>query len=161
MREELISDEPIGLVELVKNSYDAVATRMEIRFVGRDPDRPDKIVFLDDGIGMDLETVLGTWFEPRTATKRKREVSPRGRVYQGAMGIGRFAGARLAESLILESKAADRDVGVLIRLDWGMSDGGEFDAYGRVEKVAVPTVSKQSRLGEIDKHTPIVDSWRS
>jgi len=95
--DELISDEPVALVELVKNAYDADATRVEVRFEGSDPERPERIVVVDNGTGMDLDTVLTAWFEPGTVIKRKQERSPGGRLYQGAKGIGRFAAARLAE----------------------------------------------------------------
>jgi len=117
--DELISDEPVALVELVKNSYDADATKVEVRFKGKDPVKPDRIVVTDDGIGMDLDTVLEAWFEPGTVMKRKCEQSPRGRLYQGAKGIGRFATARLAEFLQLESKTEDSSLGVRVVLEWG------------------------------------------
>src|SRR5271166_2365794 len=38
--EELISDEPVAVVELVKNAYDADAREVEVRFEGSDPDVP-------------------------------------------------------------------------------------------------------------------------
>src|SRR5438067_1476822 len=97
--EELISDEAVAVVELVKNAYDADATKVEIRFEGDDPQKPETLVVADNGIGMTLETVLSGWFEPGTATKRKDSKSPGGRLYQGAKGVGRFAAARLAEAL--------------------------------------------------------------
>lgn len=124
--EELISDEPVALVELVKNAYDADATCVGVRFEGKDPDRPESIVVIDDGMGMDLETVLTGWFEPGTVLKRKFERSPGGRYYQGAKGIGRFAAARLAEALFLESKKEDEDRGVSVLLDWGKFDDESY-----------------------------------
>lgn len=36
--EELISDEPVAVVELVKNAYNADATCVEVYFMGQDPD---------------------------------------------------------------------------------------------------------------------------
>lgn len=116
---ELISDEPVALVELVKNSYDADATRIEVVFEGNTPERPDSIIVKDDGLGMDLDTVLNCWFEPGTISKRKKERSPGGRLFLGAKGIGRFAAARLAESLFLESKAKDTNTSIFVALNWG------------------------------------------
>jgi HSP90 family molecular chaperone len=115
--EELISDEPVALVELVKNSYDADATRVEIRF---DLDRaPSAIVVEDNGHGMALDTLLTAWFEPGTVSKHGVDHSPRGRIYQGAKGIGRFASARLAESLYLASRVRGSDAGIMALLEWG------------------------------------------
>jgi len=130
--EELISDEPVALVELVKNSYDADATRVEVRFEGKDPVEPDRIVVTDDGIGMDLDTVLEAWFEPGTVMKRKCEQSPGGRLYQGAKGIGRFATARLAESLLLESKTENASRGACVLLEWG-----EFDDDSYLDEISI------------------------
>ena len=56
--EELISDEPVALVELVKNAFDADASRVEVRFSGADVAAPTSILIEDDGIGMTLGTCL-------------------------------------------------------------------------------------------------------
>jgi len=130
--DELISDEPVALVELVKNAYDADATRVEVRFDGSGPERPERIVVADNGTGMDIDTVLTAWFEPGTVIKRKQERSPGGRLYQGAKGIGRFAAARLAESLILESKPEGADEGVFVLIEWG-----RFDDESYLDEIAI------------------------
>src|ERR1022692_2058591 len=82
--EDLISDEPVAVVELVKNAYDADANTVTVRFEGTEPD--EYLVVEDDGHGMDLKTVLGTWFEPGTDRKKRSDHSPKGRIYQGAKG---------------------------------------------------------------------------
>lgn len=116
--EELISDESVALVELVKNSYDADASFVKVTFDGDDPEIPSRIIIEDDGLGMDLDTVLGSWFEPGTVFKKRDERSPAGRAYQGAKGIGRFAAARLGDSLLLETHKEGYP-GVLVLLRWG------------------------------------------
>lgn len=138
--EELISDEPVALVELVKNAYDADATCVRVHFEGKDPDWPESIVVVDDGIGMDLETVLTGWFEPGTILKRKFERSPGGRYYQGAKGIGRFAAARLAEALFLESKKKGENQGVSVLLDWGKFDDESYLDEITIDYEVVPVV---------------------
>ena len=75
---------------------------------------------------MTLDTVLTTWFEPGTISKIRTERSPRGRIYQGAKGIGRFASARLASSLYLESRTSPTSVGVTVLFDWGAFDDESF-----------------------------------
>ncbi len=130
--EELISDEPVALVELVKNSYDADASHVEVRFNQDDSGTFNEIVVSDDGIGMDLKTVLEGWFEPGTIFKRKKEESPSGRILQGAKGIGRFAAARLAELMYLESKKRRAQNGVCVLLDWQ-----QFDEKVYLDEVSV------------------------
>jgi len=120
--EELISDEPVAVVELVKNSYDVDAKKVEVRFEGSDPTHPSRLVVQDDGIGMDISTVLDAWLEPGTIAKRRESHSPAGRLYQGAKGIGRFAAARLGDSLLLETRRRGQDDVVYVLLNWGSFD---------------------------------------
>src|SRR5438874_10606018 len=103
--DELISDEPVAVVELVKNAYDADAKKVRVAFGGENVLDPDKLTVADDGCGMDLATVLGAWLEPGTILKKREQRSPGKRLYQGAKGIGRFAAARLAEALFMETRA--------------------------------------------------------
>ena len=138
--EELISDEPVALVELVKNAYDADATYAGVHFEGKTPERPERIVVIDDGIGMDLEMVLTGWFEPGTVLKRKSEKSPGGRYYQGAKGIGRFAAARLAEALFLESKTRGENQGISVLLDWGKFDDESYLDEITIDYEVVPMI---------------------
>jgi signal transduction histidine kinase len=122
--EELISDEPVALVELVKNAYDADATFVRIRFEGSG-DQPERIIIQDDGIGMSLDTVLYSWFEPGTVSKKRESRSPRGRSYQGAKGIGRFASARLGDTLLMETQSLGNP-GVSVFISWGRFSDDEY-----------------------------------
>src|SRR5205085_9088270 len=64
---ELISDEVVAVTELVKNAHDADATTVTVRFVGAGDDA--RIEVIDDGFGMDRETLLNGWMEPAGSTK--------------------------------------------------------------------------------------------
>lgn len=140
--EELISDEPVALVELVKNAFDADASRVEVRFGGADVATPTSILVEDDGIGMTLGTVLNAWLEPGTILKKRVDRSPGGRPYQGAKGIGRFASARLGSTLLMETKAVDQDRQVSVLLEWGRFDD---DSYLEDIKVEYEVVAKPER----------------
>src|SRR4051795_12207853 len=70
--DELISSEVVAVIELVKNAYDADATRVLVRFRPPLERGSGGIDVIDNGHGMSLETVLGTWLEPATPF-RKRE----------------------------------------------------------------------------------------
>lgn len=123
--DELISDEPVALVELVKNAYDADANVVNVVFEGDDLDNLNRIIVEDDGYGMCLDDILNKWLEPGTISKRGKELTPKGRIIQGAKGIGRFASARLAGRLILETKMIDRP-GVIVIIDWGIFDDDSY-----------------------------------
>ncbi len=55
--DELISSEAVAIVELVKNSYDADASRVLVRFSGDLLNGPSMIEVIDDGHGMTLQTI--------------------------------------------------------------------------------------------------------
>ncbi len=121
--DQLISDEPVAVVELVKNAYDADAEEATVRFEGDNPERPERIIVEDHGSGMGLKTVVRSWLEPATNVKRKHERSPlKERAYLGAKGIGRFAAARLAERLRLETKRSQDQRGIVVEINWGQFD---------------------------------------
>ncbi|MDQ7833098.1 MAG: ATP-binding protein, partial [Desulfovibrionaceae bacterium] len=148
--DELISDEPVAVVELVKNAYDADATQVKVvfqkcsfdnfggnlsskftKFETHDAALFDSIVIEDDGCGMSLDDVLNKWLEPGTISKRDKDKTKKGRVLQGAKGIGRFASARLAKQMMLESKMVNHP-GVLVIIDWG-----DFDNDKYLEEVSI------------------------
>lgn len=156
--EELISDEPVAVVELVKNSYDADATKVDVRFEGETPERPTRIVVEDDGCGMSLRTVLGAWLEPATSSKRTADVSPGGRLYLGAKGIGRFAAARLAKRLKLETKRKNDKRGVKVALSWEDFDKLKYldEIKIKYEVSAIPGLEHGTRL----TMEPVEKEWK-
>lgn len=96
---DLIKDLPAAIVELVKNSYDADASYVKITYLKNENEL--KIVVEDDGHGMSQDTVLNAWMVPSTDYKLKKKNSPKGRVYQGRKGIGRYAVSLLGNKLEL------------------------------------------------------------
>ncbi len=124
--DELISDERVAVVELVKNAYDADASEVTVAFKMNDYRRYESIQIKDNGHGMDLETVENGWFEPGTVLKKKNERSPGNRFYQGAKGVGRFAAARLGEALFLETKKMNSETGVTVLLEWSAFDDESY-----------------------------------
>lgn len=116
--EQLIKNERIALVELVKNSYDADATRVAVDFRGFASDfsvqANSQIVITDNGSGMNGNVIRSAWMNPATpskaATKVKNPVTPLGRAIQGEKGIGRFATFKLGTEVLLVSRAIDESV---------------------------------------------------
>jgi signal transduction histidine kinase len=116
---ELISSEAVAVSELVKNSYDADASTVVVSFRDETQDHPAQLVIMDDGAGMSVETVLQTWLEPATPSRRRRKISPAGRRSLGEKGIGRFATAKLAHRLELVTYDGRTPEGeVHLQVDW-------------------------------------------
>lgn len=119
---DLISNGIVALVELIKNAYDADASK--VRLIFEEPLEPGKgsIVIEDDGIGMKMEKVRTAWFEPATVSKIRDIETPSGRRVTGEKGIGRFAAARLAQSLEMSTLAKGSRRLVRVRFEWGDFD---------------------------------------
>lgn len=94
--ERLVAKPYVALAELVKNSYDADATKVKIEL---DPNA-NRIVVSDDGCGMDLTEFKNFWMRVGSIHKQRQRVSKKfGRQMVGSKGIGRFAVQFLAEEL--------------------------------------------------------------
>lgn len=122
--EDLIKNESIALVELVKNSYDAGATSCDVEF-SFSGDALVKIIVADNGSGMDMQTVLNSWLVIGTDNKKKQlERGTSGRLPLGEKGIGRLGIHKLGNKIHLESK---RDKCKLVEVDinWTLLDKAE------------------------------------
>lgn len=96
--ERLVGKPHVALSELVKNSYDADATEVEISF------DEDSITVSDNGTGMSSSDFINHWLRIGTIHKQTHTVTPRGRTVTGSKGIGRLAVQFLGEQLELASK---------------------------------------------------------
>lgn len=115
--EDLISNEFIAITELVKNAYDADAHLVRIEFESPVRKGAGALIVADDGHGMTLDVLKTAWLEPATPSKLRAPRSLGGRRVTGEKGLGRFAAARLADGLILESIVAGTRV--VARVEWG------------------------------------------
>ena len=121
--DELISSEAVALMELVKNSYDADATKVLVRFHGPLEVGNGKVEVIDNGHGMSLDTIQTTWMEPATLSRKREPRSQRlGRRVLGEKGIGRFATSRLANFLEVVTRRAGAERETRVYFDWAQFD---------------------------------------
>jgi hypothetical protein len=120
--DELISSEVVAVIELVKNSYDADAKRVYIRFTGPLQTGQGRIEVIDSGHGMSINTIEKAWMEPATNFRKKDRLSENGRKVLGEKGIGRFAASRLAKKLEVISRRNGSDKEVVAFFDWTKFD---------------------------------------
>lgn len=169
--EELISNDIVAIIELVKNSYDANAKIIEIKFQGvvsevKDGKKIKKtilkegasIIISDDGVGMSLATVQGAWMEPATVNKKnsKKSVGDKRR-YTGEKGIGRFASAKLAAKLKMITRPKD-DNEIVVGFNWAeFSDDKYLDQVQCDWEVREPIEIKDQ--GTILKLEDISSDW--
>jgi signal transduction histidine kinase len=97
--EKLVETVHIALAELVKNSYDADATLVEVTFT-KDSAGKMQIEISDNGLGMNFQAIKDYWMRIATTNKVEQKVSKVfGRPLSGAKGIGRFSCRRLGTHL--------------------------------------------------------------
>lgn len=131
---ELITDRITALFELVKNCYDANATRVDVVFENVSYDNAvvddttkevrvnpgSKVVIEDNGYGMSFEDIRDKWMVIGTASKRTSPFSPRpfGRRCVGEKGIGRFAVDKLGDKVNIVTKKEEDDRWLNVEIDW-------------------------------------------
>ena len=125
---DLIQDPYAAVVELVKNAYDADASKVELFFSkhsikeiidGKEVIKYGiQICVSDNGHGMTRSVVTDKWMVPSTDDKQVRKISPKGRVMQGRKGIGRYASAILGNDLFLETVSEDTQEKTSLLVNW-------------------------------------------
>ncbi len=135
---ELITNDFIAVFELVKNSFDSNATRVDITFE-RLNSKGARIIIQDNGHGMDEADLFNKWLFVAYSSKKEaaedyRDKIKSTRIYAGAKGIGRFSCDRLGSKLTLytRKKSSGTLVNVL-RVDWE-----DFEVDSKMEFIDVP-----------------------
>ncbi|MFT3793660.1 sensor histidine kinase [Flavobacterium sp.] len=131
--EKLVETVHIALVELVKNSYDADSTEVDIVFT-TDQNGNDQIKVIDNGKGMNYEAIQNFWMRIATTNKEVKNTSTVfGRPLTGAKGIGRFSCRRLGAHLEL--------------ISCGTKDGNLVGVQDEVERTTVKFPWKEFKAG--------------
>jgi hypothetical protein len=124
--EQLIKNERIALIELIKNSYDADAPWVKVSFneFGNNFEitNNSKIIIEDSGTGMTESIIKNHWLNPATPEKKRRKAikatTSKGRVIQGEKGIGRFAILKLGKKIEVVTRTADDPLEHVIQYDF-------------------------------------------
>lgn len=126
---ESIKDNTTALLELVKNSYDADATKVEVD-IFTNSTRP-YIRIADNGSGMTEETIDKSWLRIGYSEKRKEKHTRSRRRKTGEKGIGRISADRLGGILEMRTSAKQSSpFGLLVNWD-------DFNVEG-MELTSVP-----------------------
>lgn len=135
---DLIRNDNIAVFELVKNSYDAFATKVEITF------EKNRIVIADNGKGMTFDDLENKWlFLAYSAKKDRTEDSEEekqqsyrdniNRHYAGAKGVGRFSCDRLGENLVLTTKSLKDEKTQKLIIDWKEFEKDQKQEFVNIE----------------------------
>lgn len=143
--DQLIRNESIALLELIKNSYDADATVVKVKLLNLDDPAIGQIVIEDNGTGMNLDIVRNVWMEPGSDYKErliKEGIKSKKfkRTPLGEKGIGRFGAHKLGSKIQLITKMEDEKE-VRLNLDWTRFAETEY-----LEDVGVTIVEREARV---------------
>lgn len=118
---DLVTNDVVAVMELVKNSYDALASRVDVRIRNAPDDgTSSRIQVEDDGHGMDYVTIRDVWCVVATPFRSRQPVSrtgPPARPVTGEKGLGRLAAARLGSSVEVVTRARGGPV-LRFTVDW-------------------------------------------
>ena len=167
---DLIRNENIAIFELVKNSYDAFATKVEITF------EPERIIIADNGKGMSLEDLKEKWLFLAYSAKKdgsedsesdEKQQSYRDQInrhYAGAKGVGRFSCDRLGANLIVITKSQkDKNAEKLI-IDWTAFEKDQKKEFIEVDVQhealsSLPKFPEDKETGTILEITNLRNIW--
>ena len=155
---DLVTNDVVAIIELVKNAYDAYATEVNIRF--RKGEGAQILEIEDNGSGMTLEVIQEAWCKVATPYRTQNPFAhgpgKRNRRTSGAKGLGRLSAARLGSQLTMVTQADSECWAV--QVDW--------DALARCESLdkCVVTISPSKerpfkKTGTLLRITPLRAAW--
>ena len=129
--DQLIKNEQIALIELIKNAYDADADWVKVSFENFGNNLEvlinSKIIIEDNGEGMSLKTIEKSWMNPATPNKfvkkgESKKTKKKKRIIQGEKGIGRFSMLKLGKNILITTRPENSDVEFEIDYDLSAYD---------------------------------------
>lgn len=154
---ELVARQETAVSELVKNAYDADATKVELRFENSD-NVGGTLYIEDNGTGMNREQLINGFMRISSTSKIHNPLSD---VYKrkraGQKGIGRFAVQRLGEKLTITTQTIDSDEALVIAINWN-DYSNDIDLLAVKNKIHQKT-NKTRECGTTLKIEFLKDKW--
>ena len=160
---DLITSPGGAILELVKNSYDAHATKVEITF------DEDYLRIADNGKGMSKDDLINKWLfvaysAKSDGTEDSSYRSKFKRHYAGAKGIGRISCDRLARCLTLTTRSLGTNKTEVLYVDWKIFEQNkkqEFDTINIPHETLddIPQFPNNDQTGTILEFRGLHNLW--
>ena len=126
--DELIKDHQTAFFELIKNSFDADATLVSVKFHNT-KNIDGEIIIEDNGGGMSPEDIKTKWARAAGENKVRKPFTPKfNRRQLGAKGIGRFSISKLGSFVKVITKPDNSSKQYVFRVDFNdFTDDKDFD----------------------------------
>lgn len=154
---ELVARQETAVSELVKNSYDADATKVDIRFENSDS-IGGTLYIIDNGTGMTREQLINGFMRISSTSKVHNPLSDTyKRKRAGQKGIGRFAVQRLGEKLTITTQTADCKEALVVTINWN-DYSNDSDLLAVNNKIHTKA-NKTQESGTVLKIEFLKDKW--
>jgi signal transduction histidine kinase len=175
---DLVTDDIVAIIELVKNAYDAGADKATISFFknsqgedknnksDKDKTQNDKekvvLEIIDNGQGMTRKIIENVWFAVATPYKEQNKSVKIGentkRTVSGEKGLGRLSTARLGHSLEMYTKS-EKESCWKVTIDWDKVTEADSisNTGGTIEKTDFPY--KDYKSGTIIRIKNLYKNW--
>ena len=156
---DLITSDNVAIFELVKNSYDAYASKVDITFAD------DKVIIADNGKGMSFDEIKNKWLflgfseKKDSSEESEKQHSYRDsikRYYAGAKGIGRFSCDRLGQYMTMTTCVENSRYAECIYVDWKEFEKDQSIEFEEI-KVGYEIVSVPSNFPQQKRHGTIIE----
>lgn len=124
---DLINDDNIAILELVKNSFDAGSSSVDVVFrnIKLNDDlnnkaygeKSSKIIIQDFGKGMNSDDIQNKWLNIAWSAKKSKK-EENNRVLAGNKGVGRFSCDRLGQYLDIYTKNKNDRTYLHLKINW-------------------------------------------
>lgn len=136
--EELIPNIDQGIVELVRNAYDADATECVVEVKGHD--KPGgEITITDNGDGMNLQAITDSWLVLGASEKATGKLTKLNRQTVGDKGLGRLSALRAGREAELVTRRKAEEA-FSVKINWLKFDDAKVveDVPLAIESTQVP-----------------------
>ena len=134
---ELVGKRETAVGELIKNAYDADATKVDLIF--EKAWMPGGTLRIEDtGIGMTREQLINGFMRLSSASKVNEPYSPIfHRARAGKKGIGRFAAQRLGDKLTIVTQTINSSYAIKVSFEWNrfVTDTDLWSVESRIEEI--------------------------
>lgn len=153
---ELVARQETAVSELVKNSYDADATKVNLKF--ESSDEIGGVLYIEDnGAGMNREQLINGFMRISSSSKIHNPFSETyKRKRAGQKGIGRFAVQRLGEKLTITTQTENDNIALVLSINWN-DYANDQDLNAVTNKIFSKQKTKDS--GTILKIEGLKDKW--
>ncbi|HTA13312.1 MAG TPA: ATP-binding protein [Solirubrobacteraceae bacterium] len=148
--EELNPSPEQGMLELVRNAYDADAASCKVELIDVSK-AGGELIITDDGDGMTAEQLRDSWLVlGRSSKVSDQRTATFDRLQVGSKGLGRLAALRLGPVATLRTRpASDPGVEHTLVLDWSLFDNADTVDLVDLEIVTGPSDERSGTTIEV------------